>query len=206
VSVAISDALLDRGAVHVVDEMLTHKSDDVPGRMALYEDIVKGEVPRPPSMPQATRTLERLLWAMGFEVDFDADEVELKLMTDSTVASLAPGRVTKPETLNSRTLLPERGGLFCTEVFGALGSPERFTSLGHVDLAVPLLHPWARGVAASVLGMTRRTSSGCSSVRRPSAATSPRSPATLAASPFRLRSLPSISIAHTQAPKVWPPR
>lgn len=154
VPVAVSDALLDRGAVHFVHELLTHKSDDVPGRIALYEDVVKGEVPRPPSMPQATRTLERLLWAMGFEVDFTEDEVALQLMTDSTVESLAPGRVTKPETLNYRTLQPERGGLFCSEIFGALGSPERFTWLGHVDLALPLLHPWARGIAATLLGLT----------------------------------------------------
>lgn len=156
VPIAVSDALLDRDAVHVVHELFTHKSDDVAGRMALYEDLVRGAELRPPSMPQATRTLERLLWAMGFEVDFTEEEVAIQLMTDSTVASLAPGRVVKPETLNYRTLRPERAGLFCTEVFGELGTPERFTWMGHIELAVPLLHPWARRLAATLLGVERK--------------------------------------------------
>ena len=153
VSVAVIDSLLDRGATHVVHEMLTHKSDDVAGRVALYEDLVKGEALRPPSMPHATKTLEVLLLAMGFEVDFTDAEVELRLSTDSSIDTFAPGRVVKPETLNYRTLRPEPGGLFCTEIFGDIPSPERFTRLGHVALAVPLLHPWARGVAATLLGM-----------------------------------------------------
>lgn len=149
------EALLDRGAPHVVHEMLGTKSDDVDGRIALYTSIVKGEPASEPVVSSTTQVLEAELIALGFDVQLTEPEVSIRLLDDAGVLARAPSEVKKPETLNYRTLKPERGGLFCEEIFGALDSPGgRRVKQGRIDLAVPLLHPFARKTAAKLLGLT----------------------------------------------------
>lgn len=147
-------ALLGRGAVTTVHDCFTLKSDDVTGRVALYEALVTGEPVKKRGQPQSVVGVEQLLRAMGFDVDFSGDSVELRLLTDERVAALGPHRVRKPETVNYRTLRPEPGGLFCEEIFGSLDDVQtRFRTLGHVALAAPLVHPWAKAPIAQLLGV-----------------------------------------------------
>ncbi|MBL0216237.1 MAG: hypothetical protein IPQ07_20425 [Myxococcales bacterium] len=85
------------------------------------------------------------------------------------VRQRAPNTVTKPETLDFRTMLPERGGLFDPRVFGAgtvIDAPPlepdapvkpRKTACARVSLAIPLVHPLvrehARAEAAALIGL-----------------------------------------------------
>src|SRR4029077_18103663 len=48
--------------------------------------------------------------------DFDA--IRISLASPEMVQSWSHGEVTKPETINYRTLKPERDGLFCEQIFG----------------------------------------------------------------------------------------
>ncbi|MBL8940103.1 MAG: hypothetical protein JNM69_36475 [Archangium sp.] len=147
-------ALIGRGAITMVHECLTLKSDDVTGRVALYESLVTGEPVKKRGLPHSVVGVEQLLRAMAFDVELTGDSVELRLMSDERVVELGPHRVTKPETLNYRTLKPEKGGLFCEEIFGSLDDAQtRLRTLGHLALAVPLVHPWAKAPVAQLLGV-----------------------------------------------------
>ena len=44
--------------------------------------------------------------------------VRITLASPEQVRSWSRGEVTKPETINYRTLKPERDGLFCERIFG----------------------------------------------------------------------------------------
>ncbi|MEQ1849212.1 MAG: DNA-directed RNA polymerase subunit beta [Candidatus Peribacteraceae bacterium] len=70
-------ALEAYGAAHVLQEMLTIKSDDVVGRSKAYEAIVKGEAIKKPSTPESFNVLVQELKALGLKVDLlkFADEV-----------------------------------------------------------------------------------------------------------------------------------
>ena len=48
--------------------------------------------------------------------DFNA--IRLSLASPSQIRSWSYGEVTKPETINYRTLKPEKDGLFCEKIFG----------------------------------------------------------------------------------------
>jgi len=58
-------ALEAYGAAHVLQEMLTIKSDDVTGRSRAYEAIVKGETIKKPSTPESFNVLLQELRALG---------------------------------------------------------------------------------------------------------------------------------------------
>ena len=62
-------ALEAYGAAHVLQEMLTIKSDDVIGRSKAYESIVKGEGIKKPSTPESFNVLVKELQALGLKVD-----------------------------------------------------------------------------------------------------------------------------------------
>jgi len=62
-------ALEAYGAAHVLQEMLTIKSDDVIGRSKAYESIVKGESIKKPSTPESFNVLVKELQALGLKVD-----------------------------------------------------------------------------------------------------------------------------------------
>src|SRR2546429_5914503 len=46
------------------------------------------------------------------------DALKLSLASPEIILSWSHGEVTKPETINYRTLKPERDGLFCERIFG----------------------------------------------------------------------------------------
>ncbi|MBI2625017.1 MAG: DNA-directed RNA polymerase subunit beta [Candidatus Nealsonbacteria bacterium] len=61
-------ALEGYGAAHILQEMLTIKSDDVPGRAATYEAILKGEDIKEPNVPSAFNLMVGELKSLGFNV------------------------------------------------------------------------------------------------------------------------------------------
>jgi len=105
--------------------------------------------------------------------DFDA--VRISLASPEQIRSWSYGEVTKPETINYRTLKPERDGLFCERIFGPTKDYECFCGkykkvrfkgiicdkcgvevarskvrrerMGHIELASPVSHIWfAKGI------------------------------------------------------------
>ena len=105
--------------------------------------------------------------------DFDA--VRISLASPEQIRSWSYGEVTKPETINYRTLKPERDGLFCERIFGPTKDFEcycgkykrirykgvicdkcgvevarakvRRERMGHIELVSPVAHIWfAKGV------------------------------------------------------------
>ena len=103
--------------------------------------------------------------------------VRIKLATPERIHEISKGEVLKPETINYRTLRPEVDGLFCERIFGPTRSYEckcgkykrsgpkfkgvicencgvevtdnrvRRERMGHIDLAVPVVHIWyLRGI------------------------------------------------------------
>lgn len=62
-------ALEGYGAAHVLQEMLTIKSDDVVGRAAAFEAIIKNEPIKSPSVPSAFNVLVGELKALGFSIE-----------------------------------------------------------------------------------------------------------------------------------------
>ncbi|MDX1547871.1 MAG: DNA-directed RNA polymerase subunit beta, partial [Rhodothermales bacterium] len=64
-------AMYAYGASHVLQEMLTYKSDDVQGRSKAYECIVKGENMPEPGTPESFNVLVRELQGLGLEVKLD---------------------------------------------------------------------------------------------------------------------------------------
>ena len=61
-------ALEAYGAAHTLQEMLTLKSDDIEGRNAAYEAIIKGEDVPEPSVPESFRVLVKELQALALDV------------------------------------------------------------------------------------------------------------------------------------------
>ncbi len=100
--------------------------------------------------------------------DFDA--IRIGLASPKQIRDWSMGEVTKPETINYRTLKPERDGLFCERIFGPTRDWEcycgkykrvrykgiicercgvevtrqkvRRERMGHIDLAAPVSHIW----------------------------------------------------------------
>ncbi len=98
------------------------------------------------------------------------DAIEIGLASSKQIRSWSSGEVTKPETINYRTLKPEKDGLFCERIFGptkdwecycgkykrvrykgivcercgveVTRSKVRRERMGHVDLAAPVSHIW----------------------------------------------------------------
>ncbi len=111
--------------------------------------------------------------------DFDA--VRISLASPEQVRSWSYGEVTKPETINYRTLKPERDGLFCERIFGPTKDFEcycgkykkirykgvicdkcgvevarakvRRERMGHIELACPVSHIWFAKGTPSRLGL-----------------------------------------------------
>jgi DNA-directed RNA polymerase subunit beta len=76
-------ALEAYGAAHTLQEILTIKSDDVPGRSKAYESIIKGETIRKVNIPESFNVLLRELKGLGLGVE---------LMKDGQVVELAEDR------------------------------------------------------------------------------------------------------------------
>ena len=74
-------ALEAYGASHVLQEILTYKSDDVVGRVKVYESIVKGTPLPNPGIPEAFRVLIKEFQALGLDIsviDNNDEEVSFK--------------------------------------------------------------------------------------------------------------------------------
>lgn len=107
------------------------------------------------------------------------EAVKLALASPEMILSWSHGEVTKPETINYRTLKPERDGLFCEKIFGPVkdwechcGKYKRYRykgiicdkcgvevtrskvrreRMGHIKLAAPVSHIWFfRGVPSRI--------------------------------------------------------
>ncbi len=98
------------------------------------------------------------------------DKLKIGLATADDIRTWSHGEVKKPETINYRTLKPERDGLFCEKIFGptrdwecycgkykrvrfkgiicercgveVTRSKVRRERMGHIELAAPVTHIW----------------------------------------------------------------
>ena len=70
-------ALQAYGAAHVLQELLTAKSDDVYGRAGLYESIMKGECAKDPGAPESLNVLIRELQALCLDIELVQRQQEL---------------------------------------------------------------------------------------------------------------------------------
>ena len=61
-------ALEAYGASHVLQEMLTIKSDDITGRTKTYESIIKGQPIAEPGIPESFKVLVKELQALGLDI------------------------------------------------------------------------------------------------------------------------------------------
>ena len=178
-------ALEAYGAAYALQELLTIKSDDVQGRVKVYEAIVKGENIPEPGIPESFRVLVKEMQSLCLNVEMLSageevelrdleedvvphrrsrsastshgrsgprcrdvipdvgtwqncrerpgrrknvvgvstvqqlfDELKIGLASSDQIRSWSFGEVKKPETINYRTLRPEKEGLFDERIFG----------------------------------------------------------------------------------------
>ena len=74
-------ALYAYGAAHTLQEMMTTKSDDVVGRVKVYESIIKGQEVDHAGVPESFRVLMKEFQALGLDIsiiDDDGKTLELK--------------------------------------------------------------------------------------------------------------------------------
>jgi DNA-directed RNA polymerase subunit beta len=69
-------ALEAYGAAHILQELLTVKSDDVYGRTKIYEALVKGETAVEPGLPESFNVLVRELQSLCLDVELLSDRVD----------------------------------------------------------------------------------------------------------------------------------
>jgi DNA-directed RNA polymerase subunit beta len=94
-------ALEAYGAAYALQELLTIKSDDVRGRVKVYEAIVKGENIPEPGIPESFKVLIKEMQSLGLNVEMlsAGEEVELKDLEEDvfrTAASLGID-ISRPE-------------------------------------------------------------------------------------------------------------
>ncbi len=77
-------ALEAYGAAHILQELLTVKSDDVVGRVKTYEAIVKGEDVLEPGVPESFKVLVKELQSLGLSVEVSNDEGNINLIEDTS--------------------------------------------------------------------------------------------------------------------------
>jgi DNA-directed RNA polymerase subunit beta len=78
-------ALEAYGAAHILQELLTAKSDDVYGRAKIYEAIVKGEAAAEPGVPESFNVLIRELQSLCLDVELmkkQSEPMETALAAD----------------------------------------------------------------------------------------------------------------------------
>ena len=51
---------------------------------------------------------------------YSFDKIKIGLASPDSIRNWSRGEVTKPETINYRTLKPEKEGLFCEKIFGPM--------------------------------------------------------------------------------------
>ena len=111
----------------------------------------------------------------------DFDQIMIRLASPDQIRAWSYGEVKKPETINYRTLRPEKDGLFCERIFGTTKEWEcycgKFKSIryrgvicdrcgvevthfkvrrermGHIELASPVSHIWYYRSVPSRMGL-----------------------------------------------------
>ena len=79
-------ALEAYGAAHILQELLTVKSDDVAGRARTYESILKGEDVLEPGVPESFKVLVKELQSLGLAVEvLNEEEERMTLVDDSSM-------------------------------------------------------------------------------------------------------------------------
>src|SRR3954468_1124164 len=82
-------ALEAYGSAHILQELLTVKSDDVIGRVKTYEAIVKGEDILEPGVPESFKVLIKELQSLGLSVEvLSEDERRIPLAEDTAAETL----------------------------------------------------------------------------------------------------------------------
>ena len=79
-------ALYAYGAAHTLQELLTVKSDDVVGRVKVYESIIKGQEINQAGVPESFRVLMKEFQALGLDVSIITEDdkvLELKEIEDA---------------------------------------------------------------------------------------------------------------------------
>ena len=79
-------ALYAYGEAHTLQEILTVKSDDVIGRVKVYESIIKGQEINQAGVPESFRVLMKEFQALGLDVSIindDGETLQLKQIEDS---------------------------------------------------------------------------------------------------------------------------
>ena len=117
---------------------------------------------------------------MSTSIDY-FDYIRISIASPERILEWSHGEVTKPETINYRTLKPERDGLFCERIFGptkdwecycgkykrvrhkgivcercgveVTDSKVRRHRMGHIQLAAPVSHIWFLKGIPSYLGL-----------------------------------------------------
>jgi len=69
-------ALLGYGAAYTLREMLTIKSDDIVGRSAAFDSVVKGERIKEPNLPASFNVLLNSLRGLGLDVELKKEKLE----------------------------------------------------------------------------------------------------------------------------------
>ena len=122
-------------------------------------------------------------------MEFNAfDSIKIGLASPEQIRAWSYGEVKKPETINYRTLKPERDGLFCERIFGptkdwechcgkykrirykgkicdrcgveVTRSKVRRERMGHIELAAPVSHIWYFKGIPSRMGTLLRSAPG----------------------------------------------
>ncbi|MDO8614431.1 MAG: DNA-directed RNA polymerase subunit beta [Dehalococcoidia bacterium] len=81
-------ALEAYGAAHILQELLTVKSDDVVGRVKTYEAIVKGEDIQEPGVPESFKVLVKELQSLGLAVEVLNEEEERVTLAETSMQDL----------------------------------------------------------------------------------------------------------------------
>ena len=98
-------ALYAYGAAHILQEMMTVKSDDVTGRVRVYEALVKGEDLPKPSVPESFRVVIKEFQALGLDITVlnkDGKYVELKELEEAEKDSYVPDTDLESEILKEK--------------------------------------------------------------------------------------------------------
>ena len=98
-------ALYAYGAAHILQEMMTVKSDDVTGRVRVYEALVKGEELPKPSVPESFRVVIKEFQALGLDITVlnkDGEFVELKELEEAEKDSYVPDSDLESEILKDK--------------------------------------------------------------------------------------------------------
>lgn len=98
-------ALYAYGAAHILQEMMTVKSDDVTGRVKVYEALVKGEELPKSGVPESFRVVIKEFQALGLDITVLNDEgkyVELKDLEEAEKDSFVPDSDLEGEILKGK--------------------------------------------------------------------------------------------------------